>query len=357
MRIRLKGINTKQATLADGRKATYHYFGKGGPRIYGEPGTPEFMASYFEASQLSRVASGKTLGDLLRDFVASTEFQLKRERTRRDYLNKIELINAEFGTISVKSLCEPEARDLFLTWRDKLSQSSIRQAEYTLVIFASILAWAKQRRKIPSTPLEKIGRIYTGTRVEAVWDDADEAAFNRNAAPNMQLALMLALWTGQRQGDLLRLTWSQYDGQWIRLQQSKTGVRLQIPVSRSLKQVLDETKRSSPTILANAYGRSWDPDGFRSSWRKTCKKAGITGLTFNDLRGTAVTRLALAGCSEPEIASITGHTLRNVKSILEKHYLKRDPQLALNAISKLERRKTPPEQSPEWSLRPTAQNQ
>ena len=36
----------------------------------------------------------------------------------------------------------------------------------------------------------------------------------------------------------------------------------------------------------------------------------VRGGSFNDLRGTAVTRLALVGCSEAEIASITGHGLR-----------------------------------------------
>jgi hypothetical protein len=37
------------------------------------------------------------------------------------------------------------------------------------------------------------------------------------------LPLLLALWTGQRQGDLLRLPWSAYDGKYIRLRQSKGG--------------------------------------------------------------------------------------------------------------------------------------
>lgn len=354
MRVRLKGINTRRTTLADGRRVTYHYLGKSGPRIHGEPGTPEFIASYFQATQSLQEPSEKTLGDLLREFVASAEFRLKRDRTRQDYLGKIELIKSEFGSLSTADLCEPDARDVFLTWRDELAQASIRQAEYTLVILASILSWAKQRRKITLNPLEKIGRIYNGTRVDAVWSDADEAAFNSVASSKLKLALILALWTGQRQGDLLRLTWRDYDGHWIKVQQSKTNVRLQIPVSCALKQALDATERSSPTILTNTDGRPWNADGFRSSWRKTCKKAGITGLTFNDLRGTAVTRLALAGCSEPEIAAITGHTLRNVKSILEKHYLKRDPQLALNAIAKLERRATAPEKSPEWTMQPTA---
>jgi 20S proteasome alpha/beta subunit len=62
----------------------------------------------------------------------------------------------------------------------------------------------------------------------------------------------------------------------------------------------------------------------------------IVGVTFNDLRGTAVTRLALVGCTEPEIATITGHSLRDVRSILDAHYLNRDQALAESAIRKLE---------------------
>jgi hypothetical protein len=61
-------------------------------------------------------------------------------------------------------------------------------------------------------------------------------------------------------------------------------------------------------------------------------------VTFNDLRGTAVTRLALVGCTEAEIAAITGHTLRNVRSILDANYLHCDPALADNTIHKLETR-------------------
>jgi hypothetical protein len=56
------------------------------------------------------------------------------------------------------------------------------------------------------------------------------------------------------------------------------------------------------------------------------------------MRGTAVTRLAIVGCTEAEIATITGHSLRDVRSILDANYLHRDPMLAENAIRKLERR-------------------
>jgi len=55
-----------------------------------------------------------------------------------------------------------------------------------------------------------------------------------------------------------------------------------------------------------------------------------------------VTRLALAECTEAEIATITGHSLRGVRAILDTHYLNRDPALGESAIHKLEKRtKTP----------------
>jgi hypothetical protein len=46
MRIRLKGLNSINKKLADGTRRTYWYAWKGGPPLRGEPGTPEFIASY-----------------------------------------------------------------------------------------------------------------------------------------------------------------------------------------------------------------------------------------------------------------------------------------------------------------------
>ena len=72
-------------------------------------------------------------------------------------------------------------------------------------------------------------------------------------------------------------------------------------------------------------------------WRRgSGRVAGIDGLTFHDLRGTAVTRLSEAGCTPQEIATITGHSLRDVAAILDR-YLGRTEKIAQGAIAKLER--------------------
>jgi integrase len=161
--------------------------------------------------------------------------------------------------------------------------------------------------------------------------------FLKLAPAHLHLPLKLALWTGQRQGDLLRLPWSSYNGTHIRLRQSKTGRKVVIRVGAPLKAMLDEAPKVSPIMLVNSDGKPWTSDGFRASWRKACATAGVRGVTFHDLRGTAVTRLALVGATEPEIATVTGLSLKSVREVLDAHYLDRDPALGESAITKLER--------------------
>jgi integrase len=105
-----------------------------------------------------------------------------------------------------------------------------------------------------------------------------------------------------------------------------------------LKAALDaalKEKRSAVTILVNSFGRPWTEDGFRTSWDKAFRKTSLKDLHFHDLRGTAVTRLALSNCSVPEIASITGHSMKTVQEILDAHYLGGRVELAESAIKKL----------------------
>jgi len=111
------------------------------------------------------------------------------------------------------------------------------------------------------------GRLYNGSRSEKIWTDDDEATFLRSAPAHLHLPLLLALWTGQRQGNL-RLPWSAYDGTHIRLRQSKGGKRVVIPVGTPLKVALDGAPKRSTVILTNSDGAPWSSDGFRSSWGK-----------------------------------------------------------------------------------------
>jgi integrase len=336
MRMRLKGINSITKKLADGSERTYYYAWKGGPALRGEPGTPEFVASYNEAAARKATGPQGTILSLLQGYQQSTDFLDLRDRTRSDYIRKIKCIEEQFGDFPLGALSDRRTRGIFMAWRDQLALQSRRQADYAWAVLALILAWALNRGLVAANPCEKGGRLYRGSRVEKIWTEDDEAAFLRSAPAHLHLPLLLALWTGQRQGDLLRLPWSAYDGVHIRLRQSKTGKRVVIPVGAPLRAVLNAAPRCSPIILTNSQGRPWTSQTFRSAWHLAARKAGISGLTFHDLRGTAVTRLAKVECTVPEIATITGHSLKDTYAIMDSHYLHRDPALAASAIRKLE---------------------
>jgi integrase len=344
MRINAKGINWSVVTLADGSTKKYWYAWRGGPRLRGQPGSPEFIASYNEAVATKVATPEGRLLSLTQGYQKSQDFLGLRDRTRADYIRQIEKIEQKFGDCPLKALANPRTRGVFMDWRDELALRSKRQADYAWTVLALVLSWAKGRGKITVNPCERGGRVYSGSRVDHVWSIEDEQAFLQSAPDHLHLPLLLALWTGQRQGDLLRLTWKAYNGNVIRLRQSKSigrhrrMVSVEIPVGAPLRAALDAAAKAktSPIILLNSDGRPWTNDGFRASFGKARDKAGITGVTFNDLRGTAVTRLALEGCTEAQIASITGHSLNDVRSILDAHYLHRDPGLARAAIHKLE---------------------
>ena len=334
MRVRLKGLNSKTKTLADGTRRTYYWAWKGG--LPGKPGDPEFIAAFNEAVARKRQPQRGTLLEVLNAFQSSSDWHDLAPRTQKDYIRQIKIIERKFADFPLAAMSDRRTRGIFKAWRDELALRSRRQADYAWQVLARTLSWAHERGLVSDNPCARGGRLYRGNRADKVWSIDDEHTFMANAPDRLQLAFMLALWTGQRQGDLLRLTWAAYDGKSIRLRQSKTGARVIVPVGTPLKAMLDNQKRRSPVILLNSEGQPWTADGFRTSWRKACRAAGIEGVTFNDLRGTAVTRLALVECTEAEIASITGHTLRDVRSILDSNYLHRDPALAESAIRKLE---------------------
>jgi integrase len=336
MRVTLKGINSRTKRLADGSLKTYYWAWKGGPALPGKPGSPEFNAAYNAAIARKVMPAAGVLLSLLNRFQESGEFLHRiSERTRRDYVKQIKRVERAFADFPIKALADREARAVFLEWRDELAQTSLRQADYAYGTLARVLSWALKRGMIDINPCAEGGKLYHGTRVERIWTDADVARFLDMAPALMRLPILLAINTGQRQGDLRRLPWSAYDGTVIKIRQRKTGVPLPVPVSDELKAALDAASRVSPVMLVNSDGKPWSESGFQSAWGKATARAGIKGLTFHDLRGTAVVMLARAGCNVVEIYSLTGHKPGDVQAILTAHYLPQDGEVARNAIAKL----------------------
>lgn len=338
----MRGVNTVRKRLSGGTRATYYYHRATGRRLAGEPNSPEFLVSFAEAERAYTQPDQGTLAGLIREFDGSAEFARKAESTQREYRRMLRAIEDEFGGVPVAVLDDPRFTGDLLAWHDQLAARTPREADNRLTVLGVVLGWAKRRQKISRNPLaDGFRRAHHSDRSEMVWIEQDIENFIVVASPELMLAVMIALYTGLRQGDILRLPWTAYDGHFITTTVAKTSRersrarKVEIPVHSDLKAMLDAAPRRSTLILTNTRGKPWTQDGFQTSEGKARKRAGLTRLHFHDLRGTAITRLSEAGATPQEIATITGHSLRTVHDILDKYLARRRP-LAEAAIRKLE---------------------
>ncbi len=341
MRVKLKGLTKVKKTLADGSTIFYCYAWRGGPLLKHksgkpiQPGDPLLVRAFTEATKDRFADPSETMGKLISEFKASTEFTGKSAKTRAAYARYLDTIRDKFGSRPLFVIQDIRCRAEFKAWRDTMADKP-RAADYAWTTLARVLSFAKDRGRISVNVCERGGRLYEADRAEKIWSEEDVSKMLALHKAEISAALLLALWTGQRQGDLLRAAWTNYDGQSLKLRQGKTGARVTIPLAAPIRTMLNAMPKRATTILTGVRGNTWSSDGFRTEWRKACIKAGVTGLTFHDLRGTAVTRLALAGCSTSQIAAITGHSLKDVEAILDAHYLGGKIELAEQAILKLE---------------------
>lgn len=350
VRVRLKGINTVRRRRVDGSEVVYRYHRATGVLLKGEPGSPEFIARFADAERFVRTRGEGTISAGIRRFEDSPEFGDMAATTIAEYRRKLKIIDKKWGITPLLVCTAPGFRRDVMEWRDKIAKRAPREADNLVSGLARVLAFLVGRGELGANILDKIPRVYSVDRSDKLWLPEHVAAFTAMASIQMRQAMMIALHTGQRQADILRLTWANYDGERITLTQSKTkkkgsaGRVVSIKCTSALKAMLDEMKgdvdRVGP-ILTTPGGRSWKKRYFAEKWQEACEAAKIAELHFHDLRGTAVTMLAEAGCTVPEIAAITGHTLAHAAAILEK-YLARTSRLADAAILKLEQRRNQP---------------
>jgi integrase len=355
LRVRLPGINTVKKRLSDGSTAVYYYHRATGLRLKGEPRSAEFIESYATAERAVRERrSSANVHSLMRAYTTSIEFEQKlAPATQREYKRMLTQAEREFGEMPLSALDDPRVRKDFLDWRERVARvSGEREADNRLSAISAMLTWAVDRGEVRANYLRGFKRLYHGDRSEIIWLPEHIAAFMDVAPIEMQRALILGLHTGQREGDLLRLAWSSYDGSSIKLRQGKSrrggkaGPLIEIPCTAALRRMLDGMERVSPLILTTKTGQSFKKRYFARLWEDSMRKAGLESLLlpgsdepvelhFHDLRGTAVTLLSEAGCTQQQIATITGHSLKTVHRILER-YLARTSGLAEEAIFNFE---------------------
>jgi integrase len=300
-----------------------------------DPQSRAFMREYIElTAERNQDPVKGCLGELINEYKASPDFDNLADSTKEINGYSIKRIMDRYFDFPLQALSEKGARREFMQWRNDLAKErGLAAADRAMSILKRILQYGINMEMIDTHPLKDVNKVYNGSRKDIIWTDLDIEKLKSAGNEKITQALILGLWTGQRQGDLLKLRWNAYDGHTLSVEQSKTKTYVRVKVSTELKTMLDSMERTAVTILTNQAGKPWG-SGFKSSWRKACDRAGIEGLNFHDLRGTFVTLAWRNGATIEEISDVTGHSIKDAERIIRKHYL-----VSGGAVEKIEKRK------------------
>ena len=121
-------------------------------------------------------------------------------------------------------------------------------------------------------------------------------------------AIVLALETGMRRGEMLAARWSELDWEkaTLLLPVTKNGHPRQVPLSRMAMATLSALPRLEDKIVPLT------PTAVRLAWTRLTKKALVADLHFHDLRHEAISRFFEKGLSIAEVAMISSSIRRLV---------------------------------------------
>lgn len=313
----------------------YAWKGKGAPRLRSEPGSAAFVEEL--AAALAMRATGdrtKMLG-LTHLWLASPAWKAERgkggmaESTKKNWKAFVKVIQNDFGTLRIVQFERTTTiRPIIKRWLDKHWRDKPRQADMAKQVLSAMLSFAVEEDLLATNPCIGMKNRYSSDRADRIWTPEDMEKLAKGAPKHVMLAARLAALTGLRRGDLLRLSWNHVGKLAIDLPStSKTGSGALIPLYGELKALLKEIPRVSTIVLTNSDGHPWK-SGFGSSWNKALIAAKMQGddLHYHDFRGTAATRMHLAGWTNREIADALAWDEESVDRIIRR-YVKRDALL------------------------------
>jgi integrase len=295
------------------------------------PDDPGFVAQYQEALKATehkpyRAAAG-TWDALCDEFLCSAGFGQLSKRNQIETKREVKRIQKRWGDKPVDRI---ERRHIE-KWQDELAANP-GKANNMLSCIKKLLTFAERRDYVKKNPALGISKLKMGEHRS--WTDDELAKFEAQWAPGTRerLAYALALYTGQRKGDLLAMTWGHVRRDVIAVAQQKTGARLVIPIHPNLREVLGE--RGAATSNARLLPLKSRHFGAVMADAIETALGDDSDCVLHGLRKAAARKLAEAGCTAHEIMSITGHeTLAMVQKYARAASQER---LARSAIGKLQ---------------------
>ena len=286
-------------------------------------GSDEFVERYQAACDgyKTRGLSGAgksipgSLAALIASYYRSPSFLGLSDNTKRTYRGIIEPLRLKHGAKKVSHL---QRRHVIALISEKAETPSaannFKKRLRQLMDHAIDLQW------LNDNPVSNIKSYRISSQGFHTWDEGEiEQFLNVHKFGSLaHQAVTLMLYTGAARVDAVALGLGNIKNGRIEYRRQKTKTRngslVSIPIHAKLAEVINECPPNTFTFLETTHGKSRSPNGLGNLMRRWCSEAGLPHCSAHGLRKACARRLAEAGATANEIASVTGHkTLSEVQ--------------------------------------------
>jgi integrase len=219
---------------------------------------------------------------------------------------------------------------------ERLGQVAIATTNRELSCLKAIISKAIDWEKLASFPLRKIKiDLRLENRRTRVLSSDEEPRLLAAASAHLRPLIVLALQTGMRRGEILKLRAEHVDFKTRRItvpkENSKSKKQRFVPMNSKVVDLLSPlVPEGGGFVFRKKSGQPYDDvDG---AWRGACARAKIADLRFHDLRHTFETRGIESGVNLADMREIMGHA--TIDFSLD-HYYHADAARLLDEMEKL----------------------
>lgn len=250
----------------------------------------DFYAAMIAYATLNAMPSpattiGHAIDRYIREVIAD-----KARGTQREYLRALGLLRDVFGEMRPDEVT-PAHLYAYMDTRPRVSANREIKGTFSDV-FQYAIRWGMTERN----PCRLIARNTEKPRTRYVTDAEYIAVYNTMPTP-VQCAMDIAITTGLRQGDILKLRLGDWTEAGLLVKTGKTGKVLRFKRTPELAATIAQcrslpSKISTLAIIHNREGQHYTSGGFQAMWKRRMTEALKDGLitehfTFHDLRAKA----------------------------------------------------------------------
>ena len=267
---------------------------------------------------------------------ASVRWGASRHRSVDHMLAK-QLLPA-FGALRLDRIRRP----LVERWFDAHSLTAPEGANKALQLLRQILNAAvatgliatNATQGIKRNPRPKLTRFLSAEEIDRLHRTLDRLVDERSSRQQQVDIIRLILLTGCRKGEILKLRWSEFDSDVLRLAETKTGPRTVWLNQAASAIVLRQPRTGSSYVFPSPVNPARPRLNTPALWNRARKEAGIEDVRVHDLRHTVASQAVAGGVALSTIARMLGHS--DPKMTLRYAYVSdRDVEAAAERIGKV----------------------